>query len=83
MIPAHRKVMYWSSIREIGSLRCWRIPVLSSIGGLSSNTNGDKFNENSPYGSLVTGDYDKDGFDGCVALAGNGPAGVIRCYCVM
>ena len=49
-------------------------PVLSSIGGLSSNTNGDKFNENSPYGSLVTGDYDKDGFTD-VLLCGNGPAG--------
>lgn len=48
--------------------------LLASIGGLSSNTSGDKFNENTPYGSLVTGDYDKDGFTD-VLLCGNGPAG--------
>ena len=56
--------------------------LLATIGGLSSNTSGDKFNENTPYGSLVTGDYDKDGFTD-VLLCGNGPAGVIRCCCVM
>ena len=48
--------------------------LLATIGGLSSNTSGDKFNENTPYGSLVTGDYDKDGFTD-VLLCGNGPAG--------
>lgn len=48
--------------------------LLSSVGGLSSNTGGGNFNEDTPYGSLVTGDYDKDGFTD-VLLCGNGPSG--------
>lgn len=48
--------------------------LLSGIGGLSSNTNGEIFNEKVPYSSLVTGDYDKDGFTD-VLLCGYGPVG--------
>ena len=48
--------------------------LLSSVGGLSSNTGGGNFNEDTPYGSLVTGDYDKDGFTD-VLLCGNGHSG--------
>lgn len=48
--------------------------VLSHIGGLYKNTGGGNFNENTPFGSLVTGDYDNDGFTD-VLVCGNGPDG--------
>ena len=48
--------------------------VLNNLGGLYKNTGGGNFNENTPYGSLVTGDYDNDGFTD-VLVCGNGPEG--------